>query len=426
MRNRLDRVHSLGSRLDIVDSTKRRLRAALETTRELEGQDFQNPDSSKALAVVQFLLQGHLKNVEKLNAKMAAMTIASSCTAAASALWGCVPLLGFISRSTDTRNAFEIYGPLRRIAHRLVGHDARLVLSSEWDYSPYVYPEPQHLPGFVLIGFPATEASNPLLLPLAGHELGHAVFRRLAIQRKVNNRLDTELRDLIAEKYLLRYQQFVSTATKDEIKKRLQKDQHWQPAWKWATKQAEESFCDFLGLRLFGEPFLLAFAYLLAPTVEAERSLRYPKLSTRVINHISAATQYGYAVPTGYAAAFQDQLAPHLDDFSEFLLQLADEAVARIIPDLIKEADEVVKRSGVVVRTSDEVSKIAKGLKTVVPASKPISLADILAAGWEVREDPSLWKGHPAAEHRDRVLADLILKSIEVLDFLQLQGGRCC
>ena len=32
------------------------------------------------------------------------------------------------------------------------------------------------MPGFVLIGLPAQESSNPLLMPLAGHEMGHIVW----------------------------------------------------------------------------------------------------------------------------------------------------------------------------------------------------------------------------------------------------------
>ena len=67
------------------------------------------------------------------------------------------------------------------LCHVLDGNDpanreTRLILSSEWDYSPFMYDQITDLPSFVFIGLPACESANPLLLPLAGHELGHSVW----------------------------------------------------------------------------------------------------------------------------------------------------------------------------------------------------------------------------------------------------------
>ena len=68
--------------------------------------------------------------------------------------------------------------PLRRTT--------RLILSSEWTYQPQVYPEKDFLPSYVLIGLPAPESSNPLLLPLAGHELGHSLWRANNVGDELN------------------------------------------------------------------------------------------------------------------------------------------------------------------------------------------------------------------------------------------------
>lgn len=93
-----------------------------------------------------------------------------------------LPLLGFILRSTNVRNSFEIHGPLLKLAQKLLKKDTKLLLSSEWDYSPLTYSEIKEMPSFVLLGLPASESSNPLLIPLAGHELGHSLWEEAGIE----------------------------------------------------------------------------------------------------------------------------------------------------------------------------------------------------------------------------------------------------
>ena len=89
-----------------------------------------------------------------------------------------VPCLGFILRSTNVRNAFEVHGPLLRLSRKLLADkNLKLILSSEWFASPVNLLSPQVLSNdYILIGQPATESSNPFVIPLAGHELGHSVW----------------------------------------------------------------------------------------------------------------------------------------------------------------------------------------------------------------------------------------------------------
>jgi hypothetical protein len=76
------------------------------------------------------------------------------------------------------RNSFEAYDPLRELAHKLLDYKPAIILSSEWEFSPFTYPAiSDDLPDFVFIGLPACEAGNALVLPLAGHELGHSIWR---------------------------------------------------------------------------------------------------------------------------------------------------------------------------------------------------------------------------------------------------------
>jgi hypothetical protein len=45
--------------------------------------------------------------------------------------------------------------------------------------------------------------------------------------------------------------------------------------------QMEETFCDAIGLKIFGDSFVQSFHYLLAPGFGVDRSLSYPPLPTR-------------------------------------------------------------------------------------------------------------------------------------------------
>lgn len=49
-----------------------------------------------------------------------------------------LPVLGFILRSSNVRNAFEVFDPLMDMCKAIVGSDVRLIYSSEWDYSPFI------------------------------------------------------------------------------------------------------------------------------------------------------------------------------------------------------------------------------------------------------------------------------------------------
>ena len=104
-----------------------------------------------------------------------------------------LPVLGFVLRSTNVRTAFEIHGPLLRLTREFLGADTRLLVSSEWEYSPYTYSPLPDFADFVLIGFPASESANPLVVPLAGHELGHSLWSSKRLQTDVSSAVTTSI-----------------------------------------------------------------------------------------------------------------------------------------------------------------------------------------------------------------------------------------
>jgi len=145
-----------------------RLRSFLEELTHVADSEFPYNDSKEALNLLQVHFQNRLARLQGLDSKSNPDVVRQEAALALQALFVYLPLLGFVLRSTNIRNSFEVFGPLLRLSQDFLDvpgaphTPTRLLLSSEWDYSPLSYPEIPELPGFVLIGLPASESSNPL------------------------------------------------------------------------------------------------------------------------------------------------------------------------------------------------------------------------------------------------------------------------
>jgi hypothetical protein len=353
-----------------------------------------------------------------------------------------LPILGFILRSTNVRNAFEVYGPTLRLAGAilephlaLAKRRTRLILSSEWNYSPLVYPALPTLPGFALIGLPAPESSNPFLIPLIGHELGHVVWERKEINLEIRKKIKEKIFEIIMsrwdefQKLFPDYPEIMPEDQKeiDYIKDKINVNKDFIRAWQWAERQAEESFSDFMGLYLFDASFLHAFAYLISPILSLVRDVRYPKMKTRVKNLLKASHYYNVATPVDYESLFDDSTNPPMTAADEFQLLLADLALVGVVEELIVEVKNIVDSSVFKEEpkkpSKAEQNRIYESLEKVVPAIDCKTLPDILNAAWRAYEEPNLWKKIPhVRKKKDLVLRDLVLKNIEVFEIEQIKG----
>lgn len=400
--------------------SRKRLSAFLDELRTLEELDFGYPNSEEALQHIRTTFERHRNSLEKLTPKHDPDTVLSACSSALTGLFNYLPLVGFIVRSTESRNAFEVYAPLLRLAQRLLGSDTKLVLSSEWDYSPYTYFGVPSLPRFVFIGLPAPESSNPLLVPLAGHELGHSIWQDKGLAATYSSKLDDEVVKCIKNRWD-EYAKFFPKVAKGDVSKDSRTTRWtWDQAATWAAQQSEETFCDFVGVRLFGKAYLHAFAYLLGPSLEGARFPGYPSMSARVESLIKAAESYQFDAPIGYRDTFHD-LDLGREERETFLLSVADTALTSLVDDLITEANQAVGDNRL--ESSDhDIDRIEQMIKKWrVPANKPKSLATIINAAWNLFEDDELWKDNDV-DDRDRALQELVLKNIEVLEIEERLG----
>ena len=240
--------------------------AVLSEIGRMEGAEFPCEHSQEALKETKEVFETHRDSLAALSDKSDKATAELACSAAFADLSQSIDLLGFLLRSTSVRNAFEAYGPLLRIARKLLGEETRLIISSEWFFSPFTYVGYHYLPGVALIGLPAPESSNPFLLPLAGHELGHSAWPRYGLSRKMEKAIETAVIEEIKSRWEKDCETYFHGHKIDEVGTDLLARPMWKPAWDWALRQCEEHFCDFFGLRLFGEAYLHAFAFVGAST----------------------------------------------------------------------------------------------------------------------------------------------------------------
>lgn len=419
-----------------LEYARKRLRAFIAQIVSVTASEFPYPLSKDALDMIKKIFEMHLELLVRSDLKSDPQSVTNSCAVTLRDMFRFLPVLGFILRSTNVRNAFEVYGPLLALAGDLLEPDqkkenrsVRLIISSEWEYSPYVYKPIKGLPGYALIGLPAPESANPLLIPSAGHELGHLVWERKRLEVPFRTKLKDGVLGIIDKRRdeWERYFPDIPTS-KDELEGSLFARLIWTPALDWASRQCQETFSDFVGLRIFGASYFHSFAHLFSPNLSGPRSPYYPKMRTRVQNLLEGARFYGIHVQPEYELMFEDSeklIIPEEDsekpiilESEEFRLSLADQAASQLIPELIDKANETIGQSSVPPCTDSERDRIYDRLKLVVPAEECKCLADILNAGWKAYTDDAFWRDNPQVfERKDEVLKDLILKNIEVFQF---------
>jgi hypothetical protein len=286
------------------------------------------------------------------------------------------------------------------------------------------------LPNFVLIGLPAHESSNPLLLPLAGHELGHTIWADRNILSKFAQSIEKSIVDEITGGRWNDFQQLhPDTTEKSSVTDDFIVRQTWLPAADWAARQAEETFCDLIGLRIFGESYLQAFAYLLSPRLAGLRSVIYPNFRRRVSDLVNATNLFGVKMSSfppkftsaQYTDLFEDlSEPPEYERNKRFLLSLADQASQRQFDKVAKLASETVINADVTMPSDDKINEIYKDFELIAPAQAAGCLANILNAGWRGFHDENLWSGIPQIKSRNAVLKELLLKSIEVFEYEEI------
>lgn len=341
---------------------------------------------------------------------------------------------GYIFNSSNVRNIFEVHSPLLHIARRFIDHpqQVQLILSFEWNYVPFTYPlnVPQ-LPNFVVIGLPASESFNSLIIPAAGHELGHTVWRvnrpnrKYSYEEKYYIKLTRFIPSLISREFWHDYEKLNHGITKSDLKAGKSKST-WNLPFQWSRRQLQEIFCDLIGLGLFGESYLHAFKYLIAPSI-GERHETYPASRQRAAYLVKASQSDAFKVkvPTDFIKSFEDEPVKSGSKEYSLLLAIADRCTTNVFDELLQDATKFLARKNHQVPRRRDWRKIVSDFKNFVPTSNGSGLAEIINAGWQVYHDSKyLSEGSSTNGDSQRSLEDrrllkineLVLKSVEIYE----------
>jgi hypothetical protein len=350
----------MADELGLEFSTTAKLESLIAQVESLLLSDFPHRSSEEALNLVLIHFKQNQERLKKASLAKNPNLLANTCATINGRITQVLPLLGLLLRSTNVRNSFEAYFSLDALAKELVGTNAKIVLSSEWEFSPLTYPmNVAMLPGYVLLGMPASESSNSLLLPLAGHELGHSVWLKEELENKYFEHVQNISRQLLLSRWI-DYQRIFPEqkslpATEDTLATMFVSD-HLGTIQAYALSQIEEIFCDAVGVYTFGAAFACAFHYLLAPNLGGSRSaLEYPTLKDRAnyINHFGNLDLAPFGFRDFSQSFFEeDQI---LNQQYAFLISIADDTAKELAKGIYEEANRIVslKVSREVLQTSN-------------------------------------------------------------------------
>ncbi len=402
--------------MDCGDYTLQKIHLILSQISGLSESEFPHSDSKDALMRLKLVFEGDKERIRACLGDDNPALKEQVCAEANYHIALFLRILGFVLRSTNTRNAFEFFVPLVQLSRKILDrNDTKLILSSEWDYSPFTYPPVfSELPDFVLIGLPASESDNPLIMPLYGHELGHSVWKVYDLTTRFTPIVESNVLNGIKLTWS-RFERLFSTgADPATLDTDLAVRPIWSAAREWSRAQVEEIFCDAVGVRLFGESYFHAMEYLLSPNFKNRRSINYPAIRDRVDAMLRAASVFGVPAVADFNARFTEQPL-RLDPKQQYLLEITDRATSDAVDDAITAVRAIAERAGILSPVSEEVSRIRGCFQAGIPAHRLENLADIINAGWQ--EYIAGKDCHVAAEERFARLADLILKTIEVMEF---------
>jgi hypothetical protein len=292
----------------------------------------------------------------------------------------------------------------------LIGDKARLLISSEWDFVPFTYPMSLDLlPNFVLVGGPAPEAGNVLITPLAGHELGHSLWRRSDVAQDLEDKLSERITEAL-KKLPRRKAELFSEFKLGELGYELITEDSIQ----FALQQLEETFCDLVGLRIFEHAYIYAFEYFLAPGGD-EISLEYPSNSRRMRTLQSIATQWNIQITVG--SPYADWIDPTSSSERDTVLSdVLDSLCGDLLPDLEQEVRRMVDGDKPIRIRDAVVEKMVEAFGYSEPYRAEATLPEIITAGWL-----TVLQRHGMADDLKgfAALNDVMLKTIEVTEYLR-------
>ena len=334
-------------------------------------------------------------------------------------------ILGILTRSGTMRNAFEVYEPFKSICKKFIPHDAHLIISSEWNYTPFTFPmNLQELPEFIIIGLPASESNNALIFPSAAHELGHSIWLVEGIQETFSDTVQSS-----ANIYINNNPNLLNFLTPEIDEESIETDMFAQQIRQQflfdctsaCLRQIEELFCDFIALKIFGRSYLHAFQYLIAPGDGGNRSVEYPSVKDRATVLNLYAQKDGQQIEN-YEAEFQESNSERVQSYDSLVSRVADNVRSEHAEKAYERAVSLFESAGLDPLSEEKVAKSKSYLINGMPITFETSFGDLYSAAWEFFLDS--YDSGDAGDAGDaggikklNYVSELVLKSVESWEF---------
>jgi hypothetical protein len=404
----------------LLDRTKKKIKSVIKLIDKIKSINFPYTDSNEALNYVRerFIKENDFLN--QLDDSDSLIVIQPYCQRSIELCDKYLPVLGYIERSADLDGAVELHGPMLRITHKAIDKNAKLIISSEWYFSPFTaLVDDLNAQGFVMVGMPCSDASNALIAPASGHELGHNIWYK----ENLNAEFEKSVREIFCTQvksdweYWKKSMPFELEALEDGFAIGM----YFATPLEWAMLQCEEVFCDFVALLLFRESYLHTFEYLLAPGDKDRTNFNYPSLHTRATLMEKASLDAKIDVPEKFVNGFV-QSTSCSDDPNFKQSQISDKVCFDLWEQLYKRAAEFLEKRGLLLHDKDDVERNIQDFKLVIPARNNKSIVNIINAAWRIANSDInfLTENYPKIDSdRDAVLNELMLKSFEVFEIEQ-------
>lgn len=383
----------------LVQQTQERLKAVLGLVTSIREYDFPFDDSKEVLEEIDELIQNWIEQLQdQITPSTNPQVVRTFCERASDYIGTSLPVLGLIVRSAEPIGALELHWPLKQLTRdALRDPKAKLIISSDWTYSPFTLTPIQLEKDIVLVGMPMSESNNALVAPLAGHELGHNIWRNDSIGPQVQPWV-TEALDK-RKKWTSRH-------------KRV--GQEHSKAFSLALFQCEEIFCDIIGLLMFRESYLHAFRYLLATDREQSRSGAYPTISNRTKMLCGFARKAKISVPPKYLESFsKDKPGVEFEEL-EAILKTADEVAEECSGKIFDLAKSLVQDRKLSKGTPAGVAHVLRYFERLVPARKVKCFQDIINAAWEFELKGGNSRVSDSDKREMSLVSELTFKTCEV------------
>jgi hypothetical protein len=334
-----------------------------------------------------------------------------------------MPIIGMLERSTNSRNAFELIDPLQTIAAAVIPGTAKVILSFEWQYIPFTYPQTVPvLASYSIIGMPATEVANGLLFPVATHELAHSIWRNKRLDIAVLLRVNASIKGLETRRG--QHRQQISSAgpkskkggTMSDILSDLDDIEARSKIVSIAVSHIEEMFCDFFAFYLFQDAYIWAFLYVVGEGDLNRTSEDYPSHAFRLRAMLRCAEKIHLTVKN------KDDLVQRIgsqeSDDLRSVPGIASKIVVDIQDSIWSDIVDICTEARLGVPRQDEVEEALQSFNWGVPALRMATIGELLVAAWRYYVQLTEGKSLSSYPH-DGIdgLNELLFKSIEVQEF---------